>query len=368
MSTFWIRKRNFILGFIIGLIISILIALSIAYIFRSSVYAIAKREESEPAPVLNSILVLNKPIKKGEIIKEEDLKTINVELPLDKILTKEEIIGKKLRINLLENVPISEDFLGKALNFSNDDRLYEFSFIRLPFELNAGDFIDLRIRMHTGEDYVLISKKQLISYSKNTDDINSGLIELALNENELLSISSAFVDSYANELCEVYLSKYIDGENQRASSCNYPINEDVAELFKENPNIIMGGDIEESIKNRLTLDENLNKVIFENERLLSYDMSSKDNKEEDSKEEKSESQNQNSENPRSNQENSISDEERNTEENNESPNKEISANSDAVDNNENTNESANENTEKELNEIKSEETTVEEVEAKYESK
>ncbi len=275
MSAFWIRRRNFILAVFLGIILGAVFMGGISFLIRGKINNLVNREEEEE-PKLTEAIVLNKALKKGEVIKKEDLLTIEVEKSVEKALKEEEIWGQKLKINMHDNIPLTGSMLGEDIEYSDKDRLYEFAFIRLPRELEVGDFVDVRIRMHNGEDYVLISDKRINSMEKDETDARLGLIELALNEDEVLAISSAFVDTFRSDLTEVYLDRYIDGGAQRKSSVNYPINKDVISLLADNPNVLKRANIEELLSKRMLLDENLKKVVFENNSLLNYEIENKE--------------------------------------------------------------------------------------------
>ncbi|QER42381.1 flagellar basal body P-ring formation protein FlgA [Thermodesulfobacterium sp. TA1] len=64
------------------------------------------------------VLVLTKPLEKGEVIREEHVvfeKKPLSKLPQDVILQKEEVLGKELRTSLKPNVVLRKSFLAEAL-------------------------------------------------------------------------------------------------------------------------------------------------------------------------------------------------------------------------------------------------------------
>lgn len=269
MSIFWVRKRKLILSILIGLLIGTIVTSASIYFFRekinSTLFAKTTNEKQEVVALIN-------PVKKGDIITKENIKTIEVNKIIPQIASKDEIIGQKTRLNLHDSMPITKSMIGENKSYEKDDRLYEFSFITLQKSLQVGDVVDIRIKFKTGEDYVVASKKEIFSIIEPKDSNSKGFIEIALNENEILSMSSAFVDNAINPLCEVYVDRYVDAAIQTKSVCNYPINGDVAKLFKDNPNVVKNGNIEKHMAQRLILDKNMKKIVFENTKLVNYDV------------------------------------------------------------------------------------------------
>ncbi len=272
MSIFWMRKRRLIISILLGMLSGALAAFALLYFFRATIHSQIYTEEE---PITYEVVVLKNALRKGEIINSENLKKVNTNKDIPNSLTENELIGKEISIDMHENIALTKAMLTNVHSYESKDRLYEFSFIKLPNILEAGDFVDIRIRFKTGEDYLIAGKKEVFSLSKS-EDKNLNFIELALSEEELLSISSAYVDSIVEPLCEVYLDKYINAESQIANTINYPINTEVARLFEDNPNIGKSSNIEEKIKNRMKLDSNMKKIIYENNRLIDYNLNKKD--------------------------------------------------------------------------------------------
>ncbi len=267
MSVFWIRRRNFILSSLLGILLGVVIITSAIYFFRTQIKVLVRGEEKVET---YEALALNKVLEKGTIVKEEDLIQISSKLPIEGVPAKEDIVGRKLLIDFHDNIPISKDIVEAQRAYGDDYRLYEFSFLKLPKKIEIGDFVDIRIRFHTGEDYLVASKKEIFALDSSSLEGGIDTLEIPLNENELLSVSSAYVDTILNPLCEVYVDKYIQAHSQEEGIINYPLNESVGLLFKDNPNILKDGNIEKNIKNRTNLLANMGKVVIENKRLINY--------------------------------------------------------------------------------------------------
>lgn len=291
MSIFWMRKRRLIISILIGILFGALASFAMLYFFRADLYSqiYAKQETTT-----YEVVVLKNALRKGEIIQAENIMKVSSTKEIVNSLSEEELIGKELSIDMHENIPLTKAVISKFHSYNDNDRLYEFTFIKLPNKLESGDFVDVRIRFKTGEDYLIAGKKEVFSLTR-ADGENSSFIELSLNEEELLSISSSYVDSILNPLCEVYLDKYVDPERQVSNEVNYPIKTEVAKLFEDNPNIMKSSNIEEKIKNRINLDTNMKKIIYENNKLVDYMLKNNNKEEPADNQEKNDSESENKE-------------------------------------------------------------------------
>ncbi len=264
MSFLTIRRKNIIMGLLIGLLASILLASLTVFIFMKE--GLIFSEKTEPK-VEFTVIAAAKPLAVGKIIEADDIKEVKVSRAIENTMSKEDIIGKEISINAHESLPLTADMFHSS-RYDKEDRIYEFRFIDVPDFMVQGDMVDVRIRYATGEDYVVAVRKEIVRMTKEVNGENP-LIELALDESEILAISSAFVDDLSDELCDVYLVKYPD-RYQTSKEPNYPPNESVLSLIKENPNILLENDVEKSIKARIILDKNLGEVAAEGNGLVGY--------------------------------------------------------------------------------------------------
>lgn len=168
----------------------------------------------------------------GDVVTEADIKVVDVkgesasldsyvfEEKLDdkgkKVVSRDDkwnIIGKRLKVNAEEKTIIT-----KSLFYTEDQdpemttRLQEFNMITLPSDLDAGDYIDVRIRFSTGEDYAVIVGKKVESLGATEEKSNT--IFLRLNEEEIVRMSSAIIESYVKGGINLYANKYVDPDNQ----------------------------------------------------------------------------------------------------------------------------------------------------------
>lgn len=108
--------------------------------------------------------------------------------------------------------------------------------------LQEGDCIDVRISYQTGEDYVVLSDKELLLCE------STGIV-LSLSEREIELLSSAMTDVKRYPETELYAVRYPDAGAMDESRIFYLPNEDVARLIGWN---------EKEVQSRKKLEERLN--------------------------------------------------------------------------------------------------------------
>ena len=118
-----------------------------------------------------------------------------------------------------------------------DMRTIEFSMISLPYDLENGDTIDIRLRLSTGADYIVLSKKR-VTIPKTSEGMSTNTIQLSLSEGEILTMNAASVDAYRIEGCKFYALKYTDPGMQTAATLTYAPSEVVLHTIEKDPNIV----------------------------------------------------------------------------------------------------------------------------------
>lgn len=174
--------------------------------------------------------VFTKDLTAGTVITEDDIKYVDVKgesapsdsyeyseivIKGDKIIVdrKDSIIGRRLKVNAADKTIVTDSLFYEDDKMPDlDTRLQEFNMVTLPSDLNPGDYIDVRIRFSTGEDYSVIVGKKVESLGARGSQSNT--IFLRLNEEEIVRMSSAIIESYINDGIILYANKYVDPSNQ----------------------------------------------------------------------------------------------------------------------------------------------------------
>ncbi len=113
---------------------------------------------------------------------------------------------------------------------TNDVRLQEYNMIILPSELTAGDTVDIRLRLPSGEDYIVLSKKYI-------EKSNADTVWIKVSEDEILTMSNAIVEAYIMEGSLFYATTYVDAGMQGSTTPTYVVSSSVMNLMDADPNI-----------------------------------------------------------------------------------------------------------------------------------
>ena len=205
-----------------------------------SSYALCDKAGNEISTDENGTLYLTENGKKVELIKEENSdnyyrKDSDQNNKVYVELNEKPLIAK---IDLKKNTIITTKYLARSNEIITDDtRTQSYNMIVLASDLSTGDFIDIRLKLQDGRDYIVLSKKEvdipMYSGSYSTDTMN-----LTMREEELLILSSAIVDAYKIEGSELYAIKYVEPGNQGAATPTYTPSGEIINLMAKDPNIL----------------------------------------------------------------------------------------------------------------------------------
>lgn len=205
--------------------------------------------------------VASRAVAAGAVLTADDLKAVPMPadiLPAGILTNRETIIGKHAKVALEPGTPLLASLMFEGQPVPKDVRLKEFQVIQLPSNLQAEQFIDVRISFPTGEDFVLLSKKKVQQLAGN-------VVWLEMNEKDILQASSAIIDAYLQG-ARLYALPYIEPGLQEAAVVNYPANPKVLDLMKNDPNLLETAETELARNLRQTLDASL-KAVSESNKL-----------------------------------------------------------------------------------------------------
>ncbi len=83
----------------------------------------------------------------------------------------------------------------------------------------TNDYVDVRIAFADGSDYIVLAKKQMKNLIYDTSTWYTDL-----NEQEILTLTSAITDAYTNTGTYIYLTRYTNPTVQESNVCTYPVN------------------------------------------------------------------------------------------------------------------------------------------------
>lgn len=227
------KKAN--TSFMIGVLITLLITGAIIAFLVVQLMNIRK-EQAAAEQAKQEVYVLTQDVKSGETIdgKYEKIKVDpNVypgnasELPASAIAKVDLFSGAILTASV-----VTEQNLEELENM----KLQEYNMIVLPSQLQDGDYIDIRLRLPSGLDFIVVSKKQ-VTIPVIGGSPSSTTIQLHMTEEETLSMSSAIIDYYIMEGSMLYATIYTEPGEQEATTITYPVSEVTKETIKGNPNV-----------------------------------------------------------------------------------------------------------------------------------
>ena len=245
------RKANN--SFLLGILITLLITGLIIAFLIIQVSNLNKQKQEEETK-LKEGCVLNTDIMSGQVITSDmlEMKTIdgsaipaNAITPVDvdnKGTVVDESTGNVIRkldvvtkIDLKSGTILTSEMIATADELSSDLRRQEYNVVQFPSQLQTGDFIDIRLRLPSGEDYIVVSHKEVeIPVVDGVDSENTMIIKM--NEVETLTMSSAIIEAYIAEGSYLYATRYVDAGMQEAATPTYLPSDSVINLMNKDPN------------------------------------------------------------------------------------------------------------------------------------
>ena len=145
--------------------------------------------------------------------------------------------GLKAKVNLTPGTILTTDLTYEGEALRNDLRSEEFNVITLPSQLQTGEYIDVRLRTPDGRNVIVVSHKEVTI--PNLAGIDSqNCIWIDLNEEEILMMSCAIVESYKMNGAKLYATRYVEPGLQEAATVTYVPNDETRALIERDPNIV----------------------------------------------------------------------------------------------------------------------------------
>lgn len=142
------------------------------------------------------------------------------------------------KVAMSKNTVLTRETVTSAENIStNDVRQQEYNMIVLPTQIETGDYIDIRLSLPTGPDYIVVSKKE-VTVPDVAGVPSLDTIWVNLSESEILLLNNAIVEAYRMNGAKLYANIYTEPGMQEASQITYTPNGEVARLISEDPNIV----------------------------------------------------------------------------------------------------------------------------------
>ncbi len=243
-------RNSFLIGFLVAVLIG---AAAIALLMfkmkeikdenaklmdlQKEVYVAATDLESGEVVTIESFMMstVQTAVDEATIVNLDDFSFLNEEGEIDPKYNEDGSEKKKevvMKVSVPAGTIVTKEMIADSTaDISNDIRIQEFNMISLPSQLKTGDYIDIRLSLPTGQDYIVLAKKRVI------DSTETG-IWLRLSEEETLTMNNAIVESYRIIGSKIYAREYAEPGIQAAATPTYPVSAAVLQLIQYSPNIV----------------------------------------------------------------------------------------------------------------------------------
>ena len=186
----------------------------------------------------NPRLYIKKDSTEYEVKQEEETENYYIEKNGEKHYLQLNSVPLIAKVTMKKNTVITTELLNKGDSVVQDDmRKQEYNMLVLPIDIVTGDYVDIRLMLPSGQDYIVVSKKEVEVPNVNGVD-NEDTIWINLSEDEILHMSCAIIDAYQITGSKLYATKYTEAGMQKAATTTYPLNESTTKLLQSDPNVL----------------------------------------------------------------------------------------------------------------------------------
>ena len=251
------KKRNRML---IMIVVIVLLALIICSFFEYSkiqdLKAANTMYQTELSNNQQTVYVATDLINAGDIVTDTgenanvEKQTVYTGLESYNYITESEM-NTRAKVDIAAGVPVMYNMVTDVV-VDNDTRDYEISVANLTTDQKENDVVDIRVIFPNGEDYVILSKKQITNLK-----LENCVFTSQLNEEEILRFASAIVDTYMTTGARIYTTRYVEENIQETSTPNYPVRETTIALINSDPNVVTKATETLNLEARLSLEQRL---------------------------------------------------------------------------------------------------------------
>lgn len=154
------------------------------------------------------VATFNRDVLQGETITSDMITMVRVHITTIPVGVASEgsLVGKIAKYNIPKNITVVNSMVADSI-LTQDVRTQQITAVLLPAKLTVGEYVDIRLQVPSGVEYIVLAQKQVL-------DISGTTIWMNLSEDELLLLNSAIVDSYMTEGSKLYAVEYADPDTQ----------------------------------------------------------------------------------------------------------------------------------------------------------
>lgn len=214
-----------------------------------------QQENKKKEAAMKKVYVASEDIKSGVTVTADKLTQVSVPQTAtpENVLSVADLTEKTIaKIDLKQGTIISQNMVQESDQKTTADlRVQEYNMIILPSQISNGDYIDIRLRLSNGVDYIVASKKQVTI--PEVDGVPSEYsIKINMNETETMVMANAIVEAYIDKGSLLYATTYVEPGLQTSAIATYVPSGIVQAELNANPNI------EQEAKNALFARYNQN--------------------------------------------------------------------------------------------------------------
>ena len=202
-------KKRLLYGILIGLSVGI-IGIVITVIITNN--TIKSYENGTNKKFLENftglVATFNRDVLQGETITSDMITMVRVHVTTIPAGAASEgsLVGKIAKYNIPKNITVVNSMVADSI-LTQDVRTQQITAVLLPAKLTVGEYVDIRLQVPSGVEYIVLPQKQVL-------DISGTTIWMNLSEDELLLLNSAIVDSYMTQGSKLYAVEYADPDTQ----------------------------------------------------------------------------------------------------------------------------------------------------------
>ena len=229
------RKANN--SFLLGILITLLITGVIIAILLLQLAKLNKQIKANETNKVKGYMVVSD-IKSGTEIQTSQLKEVDINSAVKSSnIYATAPTGLKAKVDLHAGTVLTSDLTYEDTELAADVRKVEYNIITLPSQIQNEDYIDVRLTLPNGQDYIVVSHKSVEIPTINGVDSES-CVWMQLSEAEILTMSNAIVEAYRMEGAKLYATRYVEGGSQTAATVTYLPSDEVIALMNKDPNIV----------------------------------------------------------------------------------------------------------------------------------
>ena len=142
------------------------------------------------------------------------------------------------KVDMKPNTVLTDSVIVKSSEkVTNDVRQIEYNMFDLPSQLQNEQYVDVRLRLPDGSDYIVATHKRVtIPVIEGVDSIST--IILNVREDEILQLNCAIVEAYQIPGSNIYVTLYAEPGLQDAAVPTYVPSTTILGLIQRDPNCV----------------------------------------------------------------------------------------------------------------------------------